>query len=98
MSVLFGLGFGLLWLRERLNRAQLLGAAICIVGVAIITFQPGDYFRLGSLLVVGSAFLYALHAALGEAGRRKARRQYDWNITAPRFREVLASLAQGGPK
>lgn len=64
MSVLFGLGFGLLWLRERLNRAQLLGAAICIVGVAIITFQPGDYFRLGSLLVVGSAFLYALHAAI----------------------------------
>ncbi|MCS6847916.1 MAG: DMT family transporter [Anaerolineae bacterium] len=63
-SVLFGLGFGLLWLRERLTQAQLIGAAVCIAGVAIITFQPGDYFRLGSLMVVGSAFLYALHAAI----------------------------------
>ncbi len=63
-SMLFGLGFGLVWLRERLTRAQLTGAAICIAGVAIITFQPGDYFRLGSLMVVGSAFLYAMHAAI----------------------------------
>lgn len=63
-SVLFGLGFGLLWLRERLTRAQLIGAVVCIAGVAIITFQPGDYFRLGSLMVIGSAFLYALHAAI----------------------------------
>ncbi|BCX03656.1 MAG: hypothetical protein KatS3mg053_1594 [Candidatus Roseilinea sp.] len=63
-SVLFGLGFGLVWLRERLTRAQLIGAATCIAGVAVITFQPGDYFRLGSLMVVGSACLYALHAAI----------------------------------
>jgi O-acetylserine/cysteine efflux transporter len=64
MSVLFGLAFGLLWLRERLTRAQLIGALVCIAGVAVITFQPGDYFRLGSLMVIGSAFLYALHAAI----------------------------------
>lgn len=63
-SVVFGLGLGVVWLRERLTRAQLIGAAICLAGVSVITFQPGDYFRLGSLMVVGSAFLYALHAAV----------------------------------
>jgi drug/metabolite transporter (DMT)-like permease len=64
MSVLWGLAFGLIWLREHLTRRQLFGAAVCVIGVAIITFQPGDYFRLGSLMVVGSTFAYALHAAL----------------------------------
>ncbi len=39
-----------------------------------------------------------LRAALGEAGRAKARRQYDWGVIAPRFREVLASLVQEGVK
>lgn len=64
MSVLFGLGFGLLWLRERLTRDQLIGALICIAGVAIITFQPGDYAQLGSLMVIGGTFVYALHTAI----------------------------------
>jgi drug/metabolite transporter (DMT)-like permease len=64
MSVLFGLGFGLVWLRERLNRLEALGAVIALGGVFVITFQPGDYLRLGSLLVLASALMYALHAAL----------------------------------
>jgi drug/metabolite transporter (DMT)-like permease len=64
MSVIFSLGFGLLWLREKLTRQQLFGAALCILGVVVITFQPGDYFRLGALMIVGGTFLYALHMAL----------------------------------
>jgi drug/metabolite transporter (DMT)-like permease len=64
MSVVFGLGFGLFWLREKLTRRQLFGAALCILGVTIITFQPGDYFRLGALMIIGGTFLYALHMAL----------------------------------
>jgi drug/metabolite transporter (DMT)-like permease len=64
MSVLFGLGFGLLWLKERLNRIQLAGAALCIAGVVIITFQPGDYFRLGAVMIMIGSFAYALHAAI----------------------------------
>jgi drug/metabolite transporter (DMT)-like permease len=63
-SVLFGLVFGLLWLRERLTAFESAGALVAIVGVFVITFQPGDYFRLGSLMVLASAFMYALHAAL----------------------------------
>ena len=63
-SVLFGLCFGLLWLKDRFNPSQLLGALLAICGVFVISFQPGDYLRLGSLLVIGSSGMYALHAAI----------------------------------
>ena len=63
-SVIFGLGFGIFWLKDRLNRAQLFGALLAVVGVVVVTFQPGDYLRVGALMVIASAFLYALHAAL----------------------------------
>jgi len=63
-SVLFSLGFGLIWLKDRLNPAQIVGACLALIGVVVITFQPGDYLRLGSLMVIGASLLYALHAAL----------------------------------
>jgi O-acetylserine/cysteine efflux transporter len=63
-SILFGLGFGLLWLREKLRPIQIGGALAALIGVFIISFQPGDYLRLGSLLILASAFMYALHAAI----------------------------------
>ena len=63
-SVIFGLGFGLLWLKDSFNPYQLLGAVLALVGVFIISFQPGDYLRFGSLLVIGSSGMYALHAAI----------------------------------
>jgi len=63
-SVLFGLGFGIFWLRERLLPVEMAGAGLAVLGVFIISFQPGDYLRLGSLLVLSSAMMYATHAAL----------------------------------
>lgn len=63
-AVLFSLGFGIFWLRDRLTPRQVGGALLALVGVFIISFQPGDYLRLGALLTVASAFMYALHAAL----------------------------------
>ena len=63
-SVLFSLGFGLLWLRDPLSKAQIGGALLAIAGVFIITFQRGDYLQVGSLLIITSALMYALHAAL----------------------------------
>jgi drug/metabolite transporter (DMT)-like permease len=63
-SILFGVTLGVVWLRERLARRQLFGAATALVGVAVITFQSGDFLQLGALMVIGSAFLYALHAAI----------------------------------
>lgn len=64
MSTVFALGFGLFWLRERLSRMELVGALLAIAGVFIISFQPGDYLRLGTLFVLASTFAYALHAAV----------------------------------
>jgi drug/metabolite transporter (DMT)-like permease len=63
-SVLFSLGLGLLWLRERLRPVELLGAFLAIIGMFIISFQPGDYLRFGSLMVLASTFCYALHTAI----------------------------------
>jgi O-acetylserine/cysteine efflux transporter len=63
-SILFGVALGLMWLRERLTRVELGGAALAVVGVAVISFQPGDYMRLGALIVIAATFLYALHSAV----------------------------------
>jgi drug/metabolite transporter (DMT)-like permease len=63
-ATIFALVLSIFWLRERLGSRELLGSAIAICGVIVISFQPGDYLRLGSLLILGSAFMYALHAAV----------------------------------
>jgi len=63
-SILFALLFGLFWLREKLRPAQLAGSGLALAGVFVISFQPGDFLRLGALMVLGGAFMYALHAAI----------------------------------
>lgn len=63
-ATLFGIAFGVFWLHDRLTRAQVVGAAICLLGVGIITFQPGDYLRLGAWMILFSSCAYALHAAI----------------------------------
>lgn len=65
-TLIFGLGFGILWLGDRLSRLQVLGSVIAIAGLVVITFQPGDFLRLGAVMIIGSTFLYALHAALSK--------------------------------
>lgn len=67
INTLFALGFGILWLKEKLVRGEKIGAVIAIVGVFIISFQRGelgDQVWLGALLVLGSSFTYALHSAI----------------------------------
>ncbi len=63
-SILMSVGLGIFWLRERFTRLQSLGALLALAGVLVITFQPGDFIRLGSLLILLSAFMYALHTAI----------------------------------
>jgi drug/metabolite transporter (DMT)-like permease len=63
-SILFGVALGVLWLGERLRRLEVVGAAVAVAGVAVISFQPGEYLRWGALLVVASTALYALHSAV----------------------------------
>lgn len=64
ISTLFSIGFGLWWLKERLHRNQIIGGLLALVGVVLITFQPGDIFRWGALLILGASLMYAYHAAL----------------------------------
>lgn len=65
MSTLFTLLIGVVWLGERLLPLQLLGSAVAISGVFIISFQPsGDVLQIGSMLVVISTAGYALHTAI----------------------------------
>jgi O-acetylserine/cysteine efflux transporter len=63
-SILMGVGLGLFWLKDRLTTMQGCGVVLALTGVLLISFQPGDYIRFGSLLVIISAFLYSLHAAI----------------------------------
>jgi drug/metabolite transporter (DMT)-like permease len=63
-AALFALGFSIIWLHERLTRVEVVGTLIALAGVFLISFQPGEYLRLGSLLILTSAFMYALHAAI----------------------------------
>ena len=65
-SILFSLIFGVVWLGDRWSPQQLVGSALSLIGVFVISFQPGDYLRLGSLLVVGSSLMYASHAAIAK--------------------------------
>ena len=64
MAAPFGLGFGLIWLGDRFSSLQGVGTLIALVGLAVISFQPGDYLGLGPLMVLASTFFYALHTAL----------------------------------
>ena len=64
LSTLFSLLFGVLWLRERFYAGQWLGATLALMGVFTIAFQPGDYLRLGTLLIVCGTLSYALHTAI----------------------------------
>lgn len=63
-GVIVALALGLLWLRERLRPAQWLGAALAVVGVFVVSFQPQLELRLGAMLVLLSNSAYVLHTAL----------------------------------
>jgi drug/metabolite transporter (DMT)-like permease len=66
-GILFSLAFGILWLKEKLVGGEKIGSALAVVGVVIISFQPGfgsSGIWLGTLLVLTSTFTYALHAAV----------------------------------
>ena len=62
--VVYNLVLGVVWLKDKLSPAQVAGAALCLLGVVIISFQPGEILRVGSFMVIGGTFLYALHAAI----------------------------------
>ncbi len=64
VSIIFSLGFGFFWLKERLTLSQWIGAGISIIGSFVIAFQPGDFLQWGALLILGGTLMYALHTAI----------------------------------
>ncbi len=56
-SILMSVALGIFWLQDRLTKMQACGALLALIGVLLITFQPGDYIRVGSLLILLSAFM-----------------------------------------
>ena len=96
-SILFGVGLGVLWLGERLRGLEMIGAVVAVAGVLVISFQPGDYLRWGSLIVVSSTALYALHSALVKrfAGEIPFAEFMFFRVGAVAAVLVLLALAQG---
>jgi drug/metabolite transporter (DMT)-like permease len=97
MSTIFAMALSLIWLRERLNRLEVAGALVAIVGVLVINFQPGDYLRLGSLLVLGSSFMYALHAAIVKrhGGELEFRNFFFWRVASTTGFLLVFTAARG---
>jgi len=97
MSTIFAMALSLVWLRERLNRFEVAGALVAITGVFVINFQPGDYLRLGSLLVLGSSFMYALHAAIVKrhGGELEFRNFFFWRVASTAGFLLLFTVARG---
>ncbi|HAJ35598.1 MAG TPA: hypothetical protein DCL15_07880 [Chloroflexi bacterium] len=63
-GVIISLLLSLVWLRERLNRLQTIGAALAVLGALVISFHPGNVMQWGALLILLSTLLYAIHTAI----------------------------------
>lgn len=96
-STIFAMALSLIWLGERLNRLEVVGALVAIVGVFVIDFQTGDYWQLGSLLVLGSSFMYALHAAIVKrhGGELEFRNFFLWRLTSTTGFLLAFTVARG---
>ena len=97
-AILFGVGLGLVWLRERLSRLEVIGAAIALAGVIAISLQPGDYLRWGALLVIVATLLYAVHSAMVKryGGDIPFGEFMFFRVASVAGVLVLLALAQGG--
>lgn len=65
-SIFFGIALGIWLLKESLTSFQTVGTLLAVSGVVAITFHPGDYMRIGALLIFISAFMYSLHAVIAK--------------------------------
>lgn len=96
MSILFGVILGVFWLGDRLTRKQATGAMIAMIGVILITFQPGDFLRLGALMVISGSFLYAWHAAIVKrsGGEIDFLEFFVWRLVATTGILMLSAILQ----
>ncbi len=95
--IVYNLAFGVIWFKDRLTRPQIIGAVLCIIGILIISFQPGDYLRVGTLMVLSSTLLYSLHAALVKrfGNDMEFIDFFTWRIASTTLWAMLATTALG---
>lgn len=63
-GVIINLLLGVFWLRERLSRTQMAGAAIAVAGALTISFRLDNVVQWGALLILASTLMYSLHTAI----------------------------------
>jgi len=63
-GIIFAIGLGLFWLKESLAATEWVGTAVSLIGVLVISFQPGLDLRWGAVLVLLASFSYTLHTAV----------------------------------
>lgn len=61
IGIVFGAILGAAVLGEKIRVMDGLGGLIAVLGALCMTYVPGEYMRLGVLLVLGSSFAMALH-------------------------------------
>lgn len=61
IGIVFGAILGAAVLGEKIRVVDGLGGLVAISGALCMTYVPGEYMRLGVLLVLGSSFALALH-------------------------------------
>jgi drug/metabolite transporter (DMT)-like permease len=96
-TTVFALGLGLFWLKERLTRLELVGATVAILGSFVISFQPGDLLRLGSVMVLSGAAMYALHAAVVKrhGGQMDFGNFFFYRVASTTFFLLLFAVGRG---
>ncbi len=63
-GIVFSVGLGLIWLKERFTAMQLIGALIAILGAFIIAYQSEARLQWGMLVILVGTFFYAAHFAV----------------------------------
>jgi drug/metabolite transporter (DMT)-like permease len=65
-GTLWGIVFGVIWLKDSLDKYKIIGALVVISGVFIMKYHSANLFQIGTGMVLFSTFIYSLHTALSK--------------------------------
>lgn len=61
---IFSVMLGIIFLGERIRRSEVIAVVLAVMGVLVMTFQAGDYFRLGTIVILLGSLANASHMML----------------------------------
>ena len=59
-QIVFTLFFGIIFLKEKLNKGETVGIVITIIGGVIVAYQREGYLILGTITALSAAFFYSV--------------------------------------